>query len=351
MTFTVKERETFRKLVKKFIVKNPTKKKSEIIAHFVQQGIPRSTLYRLVKRLDTNQSTKDLKRFGRPSKWTTEKLKKLKRLTNNKNGVSLRKLGNVFSVDHKTISYNLKKMNIKYRKKMKTPKYTAKKAAKSKKLCRKLVNYIYKTKEIIIIDDEKYFGLSCVDIPGNSGFYTDNIEKCPDDVRFKGIEKFSTKVLVWLAISERGISAPLILSSKSVSINQNVYLNDCLKKRLLPFIQDKHSDGNYLFWPDLASAHYAGSCVSWMEDNINFVAKNMNPPNVPQARPIENFWGDLTQKVYEGGWEAKNKNQLIRRIRKTLKEYDMNDLQNHMKGIKTKLRKIADNGVLASFKK
>ena len=27
------------------------------------------------------------------------------------------------------------------------------------------------------------------------------------------------------------------------------------------------------------------------------------PPNVPQARPIENLWGILAQIVYEGGWE------------------------------------------------
>ena len=43
-----------------------------------------------------------------------------------------------------------------------------------------------------------------------------------------------------------------------------------------------------------------------MEENINYVDKSLNPPNVPQARPIENFWGDLAQKVYNGGWYAKS---------------------------------------------
>ena len=46
--------------------------------------------------------------------------------------------------------------------------------------------------------------------------------------------------------------------------------------------------------------------TAWMEEYVNFVAKTSNPPNVPQARPIENFWGCLAHKVYEGGWQAKN---------------------------------------------
>ena len=45
-----------------------------------------------------------------------------------------------------------------------------------------------------------------------------------------------------------------------------------------------------------------------------FVPKEINPPNVSQARPIENFWDCLAQKVYEGNWETKMEQQLIRRI-------------------------------------
>ena len=42
-----------------------------------------------------------------------------------------------------------------------------------------------------------------------------------------------------------------------------------------------------------------------MNENVKFIPKDINPPNVPQARPIENFWGCLAKKVYEGGWEDK----------------------------------------------
>ena len=29
-----------------------------------------------------------------------------------------------------------------------------------------------------------------------------------------------------------------------------------------------------------------------------------NPPNVPQLRPIEDFWGVMKQEGYRGGWVA-----------------------------------------------
>jgi len=69
-----------------------------------------------------------------------------------------------------------------------------------------------------------------------------------------------------------------------------------------------------------------------------------NPPNVPQARPIENFWANLDLKVYDKGWQAQTKMQLIRRIRNKLKDFDQKELQTLMKGVRQKLRKIADKG-------
>jgi hypothetical protein len=240
----------------------------------------------------------------------------LKRLAENQIGRSSRKLAKKFSVSHQTVLNNLKKIDLNYRKRQKTPKYTYAQLEKSKKLSRKLVNKLYAEDLIVIMDDEKYFGFSNDDIPGNSGFYTGNIEECPDSVKYKGKSKYPKKILVWIAISERGISKPLIRSSKAVAINQNIYLKECLKKRLLPFINNKHYDGNYIFWPDLASSHYANQCVAWMSENISFVQKEINPPSIPQARPIENFWGDLTQKVYKNGWEAKSESQLKQRIKK-----------------------------------
>ncbi len=41
-----------------------------------------------------------------------------------------------------------------------------------------------------------------------------------------------------------------------------------------------------------------------MKENLPFLNKTTNPQNVAQARPIENLWGTLAQKINEGGWKA-----------------------------------------------
>ena len=41
-------------------------------------------------------------------------------------------------------------------------------------------------------------------------------------------------------------------------------------------------------------------------------------PDAPQIRPIENYWGILKMKVYEGNWKAKTKNHLIRQLKKKI---------------------------------
>ena len=102
--------------------------------------------------------------------------------------------------------------------------------------------------------------------------------------------------MVWVAICKCGISKPLIPRSKSEAVNSDIYIKECLEKRMLPFIREHHQDSNYIFWPDLASCHYSKQTVAWMDENVKFVPKDINPPNVPQARPIENGSTYVTHK-------------------------------------------------------
>ena len=57
--------------------------------------------------------------------------------------------------------------------------------------------------------------------------------------------------------------------------------------------------------------------VKWRteKNGIAYVKKEENPPNAPQIRPIENYWGILKMKVYDGNWSAKDREALIRRIK------------------------------------
>ena len=81
--------------------------------------------------------------------------------------------------------------------------------------------------------------------------------KCSDSVQyFAGKEKYPDKVMVWVAISYPGISKPLFRPSKSEAVNSDIYISECLEKRLLPFNREHDPDSNYICWPDLAGCHY-----------------------------------------------------------------------------------------------
>ena len=74
-----------------------------------------------------------------------------------------------------------------------------------------------------------------------------------------------------------------------MAVNKTLYMK-ALRMRLVPFIDKHYKNGDYLFWPDLASSHYADDGIAFLEaKNINLVPKVRNPTNVPELRPIEDF--------------------------------------------------------------
>jgi hypothetical protein len=80
-------------------------------------------------------------------------------------------------------------------------------------------------------------------------------------------------------------------------------------------------------------------------NNVIFLPKQFKPLNVPITWPIENFWKCLAQKVYEGGWEAKTEQQLIRCIKSKMKGFDINFVESLLEGLKAKVKSIGDYGV------
>ena len=60
----------------------------------------------------------------------------------------------------------------------------------------------------------------------NENYYMNDISKCPDSVRFVGIEKYQDKVMVWVAISICGMSKALFRSSKSEAVISGIYINE-----------------------------------------------------------------------------------------------------------------------------
>ena len=151
-------------------------------------------------------------------------------------------------------------------------------------------------------------------------------------------------MLACLSLSSKGISTPFIGTTKGPAVNIDAYIRKCLPK-LLKFIEKHHLGDKYIFWPDFASSHYTNKTSAWFnEQKVPFVPKFANPPNVPKARPIEDFWSIFADKMYSEGWTAINQEQLVNRINSQLKKIDLDTVQAMMEGIRKKLRKIEDKG-------
>lgn len=238
-------------------------------------------------------------------------------------------------------------MGVKYYKRTKTPKYTEKQLREIPPKCRLLRRKILKGDKIIIMDDEKYFTFSNSSDITNKGFYTANKKSSPENIKFIKKMKFEPKVLVWCCISEKGVSSVWVQTQSGIAVKSSTYIKKCLPN-LIKFIKKHHANDEIIFWPDLASSHYSFETQNWLKErNINFVPKKANPPNIPGARPIENFWSILSQHVYKDGWEAKSADQLKKRIVYCAKKVDVEVVQKMMRGVKGKLRKIEDGGPLA----
>ena len=59
-----------------------------------------------------------------------------------------------------------------------------------------------------------------------------------------------------MCISEDGVNDMVFLERPN-SVTADFYREYCIRDKLVQFIKDFHEDDNIMFWPDLASVHYA----------------------------------------------------------------------------------------------
>lgn len=322
--------------------------------HFMKEGIWRLTIKRIIARYEKRGTVEYSHKSGRTPKISTKKtVAKVKKIFESDPNKSVRACAEKLQLTKSTVSdIKVKKLGVKARRKETVPKYSGDQESRAKSACRKLYRNrgLSTGAKILIMDDETYVPVDPDQVPGIQFYHSKDKSEVPDKNRFKGKSKFPKKYLVWQCIDENGnVSDPFITTG---TINAKIYLKECLIKRLKPFIEKHHELNSILFWPDMASSHYASQVTTWLEnEKIDFVAKNDNAPNVPQARPIERFWA-LCKKAYKKrAWPAKSLSS-FKRIWKNIAIKVANDsAQSIMKGAKMNLRAIGYGGVLAPFKK
>jgi hypothetical protein len=254
--------------------------------------------------------------------------------------MSVRDIGLKSGVPKSTVQDIKVRCGFKTYKKMKYPGRTASQFVSGKARGRKLIKEKLRQKRYcIIMDDESYFKLDCKTLPGPQFYTVPKGFKPSTALRAVKTEKFGKKVMVWQGICECGLKSSPFFTTETM--NAQMYIRECLDKRLLPLIR-RHNVPT-LFWPDLASIHYAKATLDWYEaNNVDFVPKNMNPPNVPQIRPIEKYWAISKQYLRKTKRFAENINQFRRLFISTTKKLDEAAVQRLMRGLRTKLRNYTE---------
>lgn len=282
--------ETFRRVCQ-FYVKNGGNDRhkdaiSATIRHFVEEGMHKQVVSVMIKRFRITGSDIHLKPSGRPRKWDHKKVAKLYK---RKPDTSLSEGASLLQMPRSTFKHiKCHNLNIKGYSMTEVPKYINNQEKRAKTGCRKLYDK-FTANKVLIIDDEMYVPTDPKLVKVRQFYHSKAKGQVKDKFRFKPKQKFKKQFLIWQAIDSDGnVSEPFISNG---TINGAVYLEECIKKRLLPFIHKYHSTEDVLFWPDLATAHYANVVQKFLIDNnIECVKRKDNPPSVPQVRPIERFW-------------------------------------------------------------
>ena len=334
-------------LTKMIISYNLNHSKADTVKKFAGIEMTRQGVYKVLKRYEERGTVMRKAGSGRKiSKMPESRCKRLVSAAIGKTGQSLRKLGRKFNISKTHVSRILQKEKIIYKKRKEAPKVTPDQRIRQYERIQFLKDFVVEhSRTDFVLDDESYFTLTGSQ---QEGFYISAADKnnVPDELRLKYRQKFCPKMLVWAAVSKRGISSLLIRKSNSLALNSTIYVNECLKKHLLPFLSTVYPRGHYIFWPDLASCHYACATLEWLESKkIPFIPKEKNPPCAPQIRPIERFWAHLKLKVYENGWTAENETQLARRIKQKAKTFPLIYFKNLFLHFKEKIVCCAENGL------
>ena len=154
----------------------------------------------------------------------------------------------------------------------------------------------------VIISDKKKFNL---DGPDGYKYYWHNIKK--EELSYIRLPECQPGVMVWGAISAYGKLKLIVIPGILNSIGYVSMLED----ELLEFLST-HCDKDLVFMQDNAAVHTSKLSMQWFRENE--VKLLPWPAKSPDLNPIENVWYLLSHKVYGGGKQYYNVEEITRAI-------------------------------------
>ncbi|KAF2902624.1 hypothetical protein ILUMI_03558 [Ignelater luminosus] len=319
------------------------------LKHFKNQNYSESTIRRAVKRYTQTGSSKFKTIPGRKADvMTNEKIKRMTKAFEKNPETSVREMAAKLSVAPSTLQYWKLKEGVIGRKKKTAPKYTEDQEVRVQKGAGKLYKKLIPSGGAIVIDDETFVPVDPSQVPGNRFINYRDISHVKDKNLFKQKTKFYKHFLVWQTIDEQGrVSEPFITNG---TINGKIYDEECIKKRLLPFIKEHYKIEDVLFWPDMATSHYSTEVINLLKsENLDYVTKKYNLPNFPQERPIENFLALCKQQYKKRKQPAKSLQGFKRIWQKVSQDVAEKSGKKLSRNVKKNLRLARDQGPLSAL--
>lgn len=292
-----------RKLIIAKLLQNPLKSQRQIARDL---KLPQSTVNDVIRRYKETQSVERKQAGGQKAGIVNQKLaSKVIRYANKNPNASLREMSEKFSCSRSWVHKVLKLNNLKAYHVQKCANRNDQQALRAKTRARKLYDgYFSGKKRCVVMDDETYVIADFQQLPGRSFYRSVRRFGVAKIFKYKPMTKFPTKYMVWQAICSCGERSAAYIAKGTLKADS--YISECLKKRLLPFLNKHHVKP--LFWPDLASIHYSRVTLAWYEaNNVDFVPVEANPPNCPHLRPIEKYWALIKQKLRKSQKTASNR--------------------------------------------
>lgn len=312
--------------------------------------ISRAFVYKVITRYKETGTNADRQRSGRPRSVRTPQAIKVVRERIRRNPErSGRKLASELGMS-KTSMQLLLKSDLKMRayKKSKVHGLTASTIAKRKKRSEHILQW--HEGDEFIFSDEKLFVLEQSLNSQNDRIYSISFQDLPDDRKYVKRFQKPSSVMVWGAISKRGL-LPLKFVDPGVKINAEYYKTEILEEILLPALDEMYGEDYYVFTQDGAPAHTANIVQEWCKENFtDFLSKDEWPPSSPDCNPLDYFvWSYMLSEL--NTYKINNLTQLKAAILKTWGKLPMEKVRAACSSFEKRLKlvKRQKGAIIKSF--
>ena len=191
--------EQRRKLVVQYKNGHSGASSSTIVSHFMDMGMPRSTVYAILKNYSESATINRKVGSGRPSTLICGKSKRniLMDALANKT-ISQRKMAVKYGISQAYVNKIMRENGVKAYKKCKVPASTEEQKEKQTVRIDKLYRHLcgHNLEISVVMDDESYFSLSHSRLPGNAFYYATACGDAPVSSRHVQTMKFEPKIMV-----------------------------------------------------------------------------------------------------------------------------------------------------------